>query len=218
MAKRQRNLRLFDMPGAEEPVEPLGYENEARSNGFHHVAGVDEAGRGCLAGPVVAAAVILPEGVDLPGVRDSKCMTAAAREKAFQMIQLKALAAAIGVVSPAAIDRINILRASLEAMRRAVAALDPVADFLLVDGIHPVPVATPQRALKKGDRICRSISAASVLAKVYRDRLMGAYHQQYPAYAFDCNKGYGTRDHLSVLRKIGWCPIHRTTFKGVCRP
>lgn len=218
MTKRQRNLNLFGAPAAAEPVEPLAHESEARSNGFHCVAGVDEAGRGCLAGPVVAAAVILPEGVDLPGVHDSKCMTAHAREEAFRIIQRTAIATAIGVVSPAVIDRINILRAALEAMRMAVMALDPSADFLLVDGIHPVPAGIPQRTLKKGDRICRSISAASVIAKVYRDRIMGAYHRQYPAYAFDSNKGYGTRDHLSALRTVGWCSIHRMTFKGVCRP
>jgi len=163
----------------------------------------------------VAAAVIVRQGTDLAGVRDSKKMTPGAREKAFSDIRHQALAMGIGVVSHDYIDEFNILRASLEAMRRAVSALDPQPEFLLVDGIHMIPLPVPQRCLKKGDQISRSISAASVLAKVYRDRIMRSYHRMYPLYDFDKNKGYGTRRHLDALRQYGASPIHRKTFRGV---
>jgi ribonuclease HII len=142
-------------------------------------------------------------------------MTPGAREKAFSDIRHQALAMGIGVVSHDYIDEFNILRASLEAMRRAVSALDPQPEFLLVDGIHMIPLPVPQRCLKKGDQISRSISAASVLAKVYRDRIMRSYHRMYPLYDFDKNKGYGTRRHLDALRQYGASPIHRKTFRGV---
>lgn len=163
----------------------------------------------------MAAAVIVRQGTDLAGVRDSKKMTPGAREKAFSDIRHQALAMGIGVVSHDYIDEFNILRASLEAMRRAVSALDPQPEFLLVDGIHMIPLPVPQRCLKKGDQISRSISAASVLAKVYRDRIMRSYHRMYPLYDFDKNKGYGTRRHLDALRQYGASPIHRKTFRGV---
>ncbi len=181
------------------------------------IAGVDEAGRGPLAGPVVAAAVILPQGIELEGVRDSKKMTAKAREEAFLVINRQALGCGIGVVSHGHVDKFNVLRASLEAMRRAVLALDPQPEFLLVDGINSVPIQIPQRCLKKGDQISKSISAASVVAKVYRDRIMDSYHERYPAYGFAKHKGYGTQRHLETLEKFGPCPVHRLTFKGVLR-
>jgi len=187
----------------------------ARKAGYGLIAGVDEAGRGPLAGPVVAAAVILPQGKDLAGVRDSKKMTPRAREEAFSLIQNEALASAIGVVSQKDIDESNILKASLEAMRLAIVALDPQPEFLLVDGIHSVSLPIPGRCLKKGDQLSRTISAASVLAKVYRDRIMLAYHETYPVYGFDRNKGYGTAYHLKALRQYGPSPLHRLTFKGV---
>ncbi len=180
------------------------------------VAGLDEAGRGPLAGPVVAAAVILPRRVELPGVRDSKKMSAGARERAFELILGRALALSIAVVPEAYIDQFNILRASLEAMKRAAQALVPQPTFLLVDGIHAVPLALPQKCLKKGDQRSLSISAASVMAKVYRDRIMKCCHLQYPQYGFDQHKGYGTRKHLEALDRFGPCPFHRVTFKGVC--
>lgn len=179
------------------------------------IAGVDEAGRGPLAGPVVAAAVILAEGPLLPGVRDSKEMTQSARESALALIQEKALAVGVGVVSHRYIDRFNILKASLEAMRRAVLALVPPPEACLVDGIHAIPLPVAQRCIKKGDRLSQSISAASIVAKVYRDRLMCAYHEQFPQYGFSEHKGYGTERHLAALREYGACPIHRCTFKGV---
>ena len=179
------------------------------------IAGVDEAGRGPLAGPVVAAAVIIPQGIQLTGIKDSKKMTEKAREKAFPLVHDQALATGIGVVSHKYIDEYNILRASLEAMKRAVLALDPQPEFLLVDGIQKVPLPVPQRCLKKGDQISRSISAASVVAKVYRDRIMRCYHKMHPVYDFARNKGYGTRSHLEALKLHGPSPIHRLTFRGV---
>lgn len=187
-----------------------------RAEGYRLIAGVDEVGRGPLAGPVVAAAVILPEGTRLPGVRDSKEMTEEARERALSLIQEKAVAVGVGVVSHRTIDRLNILRASLEAMKRAVLALDPRPGICLVDGIHAIPMSISQRCIKKGDRLSQSVSAASIVAKVYRDRLMCAYHDQFPQYGFSEHKGYGTQRHLAALREHGACPIHRLTFKGVC--
>lgn len=187
----------------------------AREAGYTVIAGLDEAGRGPLAGPVVAAAVVLPRQVDLTGVRDSKKMTPRAREKAFDLIRQKSTAFSIAVVSHTYIDTHNILNASLEAMKRAVLGLTARPAFLLVDGIHPVPVDLPQRCLKKGDQRSISISAASVMAKVYRDRIMVQYHLQFPEYGFQRNKGYGTREHLAAIRRFGPCPFHRRTFRGV---
>lgn len=179
------------------------------------IAGVDEVGRGPLAGPVVAAAVILEAGSRLPGIRDSKKMTEKAREEAFPVIDSRAVAIGIGVVSNRFIDRFNILKASLEAMKRAVLALDPAPEFLLVDGIHGIPMPVPQKCLKKGDQRSLSISAASVMAKVYRDRIMRAFHMLFPVYGFLRNKGYGTAQHLAALQAYGSSPIHRRTFRGV---
>ena len=186
-----------------------------RRDGFGLIAGVDEAGRGPLAGPVVAAAVIFPEKVELSGIRDSKAMTENSREKAFSVICEKALAISIGVISHRVIDEINILRASLEAMKRAVSTLDAGPDFILVDGIHKIPVPIPQKCLIKGDQICRSISAASIMAKVYRDRIMYSYHAIFPEYAFFKHKGYATTGHRLALKNHGPSPIHRLTFNGV---
>ena len=209
------NLSLFPESVGRPAGDPFFYEGVARKAGYHLIAGVDEAGRGPLAGPVVAAAVIFPANPELPGVKDSKMMTAGARDEAFPVIHDEALATAIGVVSREYIDEFNILKASLEAMVRAVKALDPRPETLLVDGIHPVPLPITQKCLKRGDQISRTISAASVLAKVYRDRIMRSYHRMYPAYGFDKNKGYGTRQHLEALKRHGPCPVHRLTFKGV---
>jgi ribonuclease HII len=210
-----KNLPLFPETVNTYTSDPFYYEGLARKAGYSLIGGVDEAGRGPLAGPVVAAAVIMPRGIELAGVRDSKKMTSKARDNAFPVIQCQALATGIGVVSNKYIDQFNILNASLEAMKRAVLTLDPQPEFLLVDGIQEIPMPLAQWCLKKGDQISRSISAASVLAKVYRDRIMRSYHDMYPAYGFDRNKGYGTREHLAALRRYGTCPIHRFTFKRV---
>jgi ribonuclease HII len=192
-----------------------GFEAQARANGFHSPAGVDEAGRGPLAGPVVAAAVILPEGYDHPLVRDSKALSPKARERAFLRVTADAVAWAVAEASPLEIDTINILRASLLAMRRAVEKLALPPDFLYVDGTFPVPCPLPQRPLVKGDSRCLSVAAASILAKVTRDAAMGDFDRAYPGYGFAGHKGYPTKAHYEAIRRLGPCPIHRTTFRGV---
>ncbi len=209
------NLPLFTEGDKPSVRDPFFHETTARKAGFDLIAGVDEAGRGPLAGPVAAAAVILPQGATLPGVKDSKQLTEKAREEAFSVIRQTALTVSIGVVSHHFIDEFNILQASLEAMKRAVLSLGPAADYLLVDGIHAVPVPIPQRSLKKGDQRSLSISAASVMAKVYRDRIMRSYDERFPEYGFRENKGYGTQKHLAALRRYGPSPVHRMTFKRV---
>ena len=198
-----------------KPVDPLFYESLAGKDGYALIAGVDEAGRGPLAGPVVAAAVIMPVGLTLSGVKDSKKMTERAREKAFYVINQNAIAVGIGVVSHKAIDESNILNASLEAMKQAISYLDPAPEYALIDGINEKPVTIPQRCIKRGDQLSHSISAASVIAKVYRDRIMRSYHILYPEYGFINHKGYGTAAHLAALKRYGPCPIHRFTFRGV---
>ena len=178
------------------------------------IAGVDEAGRGPLAGPVVAAAVIIPVGERLSGIKDSKKLTERARERAFSLINDRAIAISIGVVSPKFIDEFNILKATLRAMKQATLALAPSPEYLLIDGINAVPVSIPQKCLKKGDQLSQSISAASIMAKVYRDRIMHSYHEKYPEYGFSKHKGYGTKHHLAAIERYGPSPIHRLTYKG----
>ncbi|MBW2039850.1 MAG: ribonuclease HII [Deltaproteobacteria bacterium] len=196
-------------PDQDSPEEFLSTQN------YRWIAGVDEAGRGPLAGPVVAAAVIIRTGEEIPGVRDSKRLTPGQREQLYQAITSRALSWGVGIVGPRDIERHNILQATIKAMKEAVLCLDPLPDFLLIDGISPIPIDIPQRSLKKGDDLCPSISAASILAKVTRDRLMLEYHRIYPQYNFACHKGYPTREHREVIRKYGCCEIHRRTFKGV---
>ncbi|HAA02919.1 MAG TPA: ribonuclease HII [Syntrophobacteraceae bacterium] len=191
------------------------HERRARSRGYLRVAGIDEVGRGPLAGPVVAAAVILPPNADLLSVRDSKQLRAAQREVLDRLIHERAVDIAIGSVGPEEIDAINILQASFQAMLRAVRRLHPTPDFLLIDGPYSLPVAIPHKGIKKGDQLSVSIASASIVAKVYRDRLMVEQHHHYPVYGFDRNKGYGTRQHLEALRRHGPCPLHRRTFRGV---
>ena len=193
----------------------LVYESDAWRAGYSLIAGIDEAGRGPLAGPVIAAAVILPENVILEGVRDSKRMTPRAREEAFILIEERAISIALAVVSPREIDQINILQATRKAMKQAVLHLHTQPDFLLIDGTHPVDLPIRQRCIVRGDQQSLSISAASVLAKVYRDRMMRSYHELYPRYGFSSNKGYGTRGHLEAITRYGPCSIHRRTFRGV---
>ena len=195
-----------------EPM--LSYETEAKNNGYRFVAGIDEAGRGPLAGPVVAAAVILPEG-PLYGVKDSKKLSHSIREKLFPIIQKTAISFGVAVVEVETIDEINILQAARLAMKKAVEQLSCPADFLLVDGNQEIGSLVKQRTIVGGDNLSRSIAAASILAKVTRDRLMMEYHKEYPQYAFDQHKGYGTHLHRNRIRIFGPCPIHRRTFKGV---
>lgn len=191
------------------------FETLATRRGARVVAGVDEAGRGPLAGPVVAAAVILPPAVDLQGVNDSKKLTGRQRERLYALIHERALAVGVGIADHQTIDRLNILQATLLAMKDAVGKLSLPPDYLLVDGISPVPVSLPQQIIKKGDSLSISIAAASIIAKVTRDRLMVAYDQTYPGYGFALHKGYGSAGHRAAIAALGPCPIHRATFRGV---
>jgi ribonuclease HII len=179
------------------------------------VAGVDEAGRGCLAGPVVAAAVILPASYDLLGLGDSKKLTRAGRERLEPLIKEQAVAWSLGVSWPREIETINILQASLAAMRRAVSTLRVVPAYVLVDGNQKIPFSLPQESVIGGDAKVACISAASVLAKVFRDRLMVHLDRRFPGYGLAVHKGYGTRMHREILHQKGPCPLHRMTFKGV---
>ena len=191
------------------------FEDDARSRGYCRVAGVDEVGRGPLAGPVVAAAVIWDDAAPLDGIRDSKQLTPRRRLAAYQRICLDALAIGVGVIDARVIDRINILQSALLAMAVAVEHLEPQADFLLIDGNHCTSLPLPQVAIIKGDSRSVSIAAASIVAKVTRDRLMERYHERYPEYGFARHKGYPTRAHRDAVKKYGVSPIHRHTFKGV---
>ena len=186
-----------------------------RLKGISFIAGVDEVGRGPLAGPVVAAAVILSEGARLPGLADSKSLTPESRAALDQEIRAVALAFAIRELSARQIESLGILKAALKAMAQAVAALTPTPQIVLVDGHQPLPLIFPQQPVIKGDALCPSISAASILAKVYRDTLMERLHRRYPQYNFARHKGYATAEHLEALRCWGPCELHRRTFRGV---
>ncbi len=189
--------------------------------GFSFVAGLDEAGRGCLAGPVVAAAVVLPlhdheaTVAHLAGVNDSKQLTATQRERLYDVIMEYALAASVGVGPVELIDERNILNATKQAMRRAIDELSIPPQALLLDALLLPAITLPQRSIIKGDARCLSIAAASIIAKVTRDRLMLELHQQYPEYGFDQHKGYGTPAHLTALRRYGAAPCHRRSFSPV---
>ena len=199
----------------DQPASTFHFEQQARACGFRAVAGIDEAGRGPLAGPVVAAAVILPERFELPGLTDSKLLSEKARERLYPLIRAQALAVGIGVARAEEIDRVNILQATLRSMVRAVGRLAVPPDFLLVDGNVPVPLPLPQQALVKGDSRSLSIAAASVVAKVVRDRIMCGLDRIHPGYGFAGHKGYGSAAHRAALARLGPCPCHRRTFGGV---
>ncbi|MFQ5960937.1 MAG: ribonuclease HII [Candidatus Methylomirabilales bacterium] len=192
-----------------------GIEREIRRKGFHRLAGVDEAGRGALAGPVVAAAVMLKDGRPVAGVNDSKRLSRRRREVLYRRIQEEALAVGVGVVNVPTIEARNILQASLLAMARAVVDLQVSPDGILVDGLAAPDVDMPVFPVAGGDRHCPSVAAASVVAKVTRDRIMADYHERYPAYRFDQHKGYGTEAHLQAIAEHGISPIHRRTFSPV---
>jgi len=211
MSRRPSQSSLF----AEDPRDPWYFERRAHQRNFRRIAGVDEAGRGPLAGPVVAAAVVLPYGIDLPDVRDSKQLSPAQRQACYEKICSVATDISVGEVSAAEIDRTNILAASLKAMHKAVAQIDPLPDFLLIDGPWEVEIQLPQKAIKRGDQLSMSVAAASIVAKVHRDAIMFAFHQSYPHYNFAQNKGYGTEEHRIALTLFGPCPVHRQTFRGV---
>lgn len=179
------------------------------------MAGLDEVGRGSLAGPVVAAAVILKPSARLPEVRDSKLLTERQRRREFGRIALAAVAYGFGVADAEAVDRLNVLEATRQAMLAAIEALPVPPDALLIDAVGLPEVALPQQSLIHGDSRCLSIAAASILAKVFRDEMMRAFDDQFPGYRFRANKGYGTEAHRRALRDLGPCPLHRRTFGGV---
>ncbi|MFC2076800.1 ribonuclease HII [candidate division KSB1 bacterium] len=195
--------------------DPRMLERLLFSEGYSRIAGVDEAGRGPLAGPVTAAAVILPADFINPGVRDSKSLSAARREKLYQSIIERAAAWAVGEACPEEIDRRNIRQATFSAMRRALDALPVEPDYVLVDGWDIPGLRCRQRSMFKGESQSISIAAASIVAKVTRDRQMIEYDSMYPGYGFGKHKGYGTREHMAAVRKFGPLPIHRLTFAGV---
>ncbi len=189
------------------------YEKAARQQGYKSIAGVDEAGRGPLAGPVVAAVCLIPEGLFFPGIDDSKKLSAAHRQEIFDQITSQPLVGyAIGSASHHEVDQHNIYQATILAMLRAVEGLRQKIDFLLVDGMKLPGAPVPQEKIVKGDSKSQSIAAASIIAKVTRDRLMEEYHLQWPQYGFNKHKGYGTSYHLEALKTHGPCPIHRLTF------
>lgn len=217
------------MGGTETMARQEGFqrfEAEALAQGFKSVAGVDEVGRGPLAGPVVAAAVILPAGFSHAEIKDSKMLSAAQREKLAPLIQQAAVSWALGIVDVEGIDRLNILRASLTAMAQALGGLSVAPDCALIDGNQKIPLEVlaaygftllplTQRTIVKGDQLCMSIAAASIVAKVARDKMMVDYDRQYPEYGFAGHKGYGSAAHLAALRRYGPTPIHRRSFKPV---
>jgi ribonuclease HII len=188
-------------------------ENAVRRWGFYRIAGCDEVGRGCLAGPVVAAAVVLDPSRHIPGVFDSKMITAAERERLFGVITRKALAWSVAAAQPTEIDELNIHRASLEAMRRAVMALLPLPDMVLVDAFRIPGLMMAQRGVLHGDRQCTAIAAASIVAKVTRDREMLSHHEADPRYGYDHHKGYATAEHLAAVAQHGYSPLHRRSFR-----
>ncbi|TKS59697.1 MAG: ribonuclease HII [Nitrospira sp.] len=191
------------------------FEQEARRCGYRHIAGIDEAGRGPLAGPVVAAAVILPVRSRLAGVDDSKQLSDAEREQLYTAILEKAVGVGIGSADAGEIDSLNILEATRLAMCRAIENLAPSPDYLLIDAVTLPAVRLPVRPIIKGDALSMSIAAASIVAKVTRDHLMAAYHETFPQYNFLSHKGYGTAEHLQRLARYGPCAIHRRTFAPV---
>jgi len=191
------------------------FEKRFMGQGFRKIAGIDEAGRGPLAGPVVAAAVILPLATFQEKVQDSKKVLPKRREFLFERILQEAIAIGTGIVEAEEIDQLNIGKATQKAMAMAVQKLNPQPDLILIDGIVPVPVPLSQRTIVKGDSLSVSIAAASIVAKVTRDRIMMAYHEKYPEYNFAMHKGYGTREHQKTIQRYGCCEYHRKTFKGV---
>jgi ribonuclease HII len=191
---------------------PATYERRLWGEGYARIAGVDEVGRGAWAGPVVAAAVIMPPSPRVKGLADSKQVAAAARETLFDAITEAAQAWAVGVVDSRRVDEINVLRATFEAMEKAVAELATAPDFILVDGRDVPRFPLPYQAVLHGDALVYSIAAASIVAKVWRDRIMASIHGDYPHYCFHENKGYGTRAHQQALREHGACPHHRLSY------
>ena len=193
-------------------VNMWAIEDECRTQGYTVICGVDEAGRGPLAGPVCAAAVILPDKLELPGLNDSKKLSDKKRRELFPLIKEQAIAYGIGLADEKEIDEINILQATFLAMERAIAQLEGKADLALIDGNRAKDFGLPVKTVVKGDSLSASIAAASILAKVTRDDMMEAYAGEYPGYGFEIHKGYGTKAHYAALTEKGPSPIHRMTF------
>jgi ribonuclease HII len=191
------------------------YERRLHAQGFALVAGVDEAGRGALAGPLVAAAVILPEDFEVEGLADSKVLTPQQRDEWFARIRAGALSIGVCRAFPTRIDHRGLHVSNLFLLRRAIRTLDVLPEFVLTDGFPLRGVRLPQLSIKKGDAVTASVAAASVVAKVTRDRMMGRYHRRYPQYGFDRHKGYGTASHRAAIAEFGPSPIHRMSFKGM---
>jgi ribonuclease HII len=195
------------------PAEIFDFEQKLWKSGIRHIAGIDEAGRGPLAGPVVAAAVIFPSSVELDGVRDSKQLSEKERARLFPLIQKHAISVGVGIVDHSIIDKVNILNATFRSMHLAVSQLAIQPEHLLVDGPYFAGANIPYTAIVDGDARCFSIASASIIAKVTRDRLMKEYDALYPHYGFAKHKGYGTKDHLVAIKKYGRCAIHRMSFR-----
>jgi len=209
--------RIDDLFGGEPACDPLFFERRALGAGFTCIAGLDEAGRGPLAGPVVAAAVVLPKGLLIPGLTDSKQVSGPDRERLFEVIREQAVCCGVGIADERTIEEVNILQATIIAMKRALDLLAPRPDYLLLDALTLPRVPIPQMPLIKGDCRSHSIAAASILAKVTRDRIMLELHERYPLYHFQNHKGYGTKEHLALLREHGPCEAHRKTFNPVAQ-
>ena len=191
------------------------YERGLREQGFRLIAGVDEAGRGALAGPLVAGAVILPAGFDLDGIDDSKKLSPSQRETAYERIVRDAIAWTVRRCMPTRIDRRGLHRSNVALLRRCVTMLPVEPDYVLSDGFPVRRLPVPNLSIKKGDAVTASVAAASIVAKVTRDRMMDRYHRRFPAYGFDHNRGYGTDEHRDAIRRHGPTPIHRFSFKGL---
>ena len=200
-------------PDGMRPIDH--YERRLHAEGFRLVAGVDEAGRGALAGPLLAAAVILPEGFDIEGLADSKLLTPLQRDEWFARIRSSAVSVAVCRSFPRRIDTRGLHVSNLRLLRLAIKALDVRPDFVLTDGFPLPGVRLPHLSIKKGDEVTASVAAASVVAKVTRDRMMDRYHRRYPRYGFDHHRGYGTPSHRAAIARYGPCPIHRMSFKGM---
>jgi len=210
---------LLKKPNNPLPSKPATREEQALfAAGYRRIAGLDEAGRGALAGPVVAAAVVLPLNADFPWlnrVRDSKLLSPKTRESLFEMMNQSCIEIGTGIVAPHIIDAVNILNATKKAMKLALEQLQNQPDFLLIDAVILPGIRTPQKGIIKGDRLCLSISCASIVAKVTRDRIMMELDVKYPQYGFYNHKGYGTKEHLACLQSYGSCKVHRMTFAPV---
>lgn len=212
--ERVRGMRAFEQEAVLTQLGPIMLSELAEGETPEHIliCGVDEAGRGPLAGPVAAGACILPADHDILYINDSKRLTPKRRDQLFDVIKEEALSWHVSLVDAARIDEINILQATYEAMRKAIAALYPQPDAIVADAVTIPDIQIPQTGIIKGDAKCASIAAASILAKVTRDRLMEEYDAQYPEYGFATHKGYGTKAHIDAIRTYGPCPIHRRTF------